>query len=92
MAPDQPRADELATVSHDAEHIIDLFRRVGRALRASDFDAPGEWAASLTMPQLRVLYLLGRQGSLPVGSVAEAMRISQPRCPHRTHGCRTHPD
>jgi len=78
MTPDQPRADELATVSHDAEHIIDLFRRVGRALRASDFDAPGEWAASLTMPQLRVLYLLGRQGSLPVGSVAEAMRISQP--------------
>ena len=48
MAPDQPRADELATVSHDAERIIDLFRRVGRALRASDFDSPGEWAASLT--------------------------------------------
>jgi DNA-binding MarR family transcriptional regulator len=30
------------------------------------------------MPQLRVLYLLGRHPSLPVGSVAEAMRISQP--------------
>lgn len=61
-----------------AEVIVGLFRRAGRALRASDFDAPGEWAAALTMPQLRVLYLLGRHPSLPVGSVAEAMRISQP--------------
>ena len=61
-----------------AEAIVGLFRRAGRALRASDFDAPGEWAAALTMPQLRVLYLLGRHKSLPVGSVAEAMRISQP--------------
>ena len=61
-----------------ADLIVGLFRRAGRALRASDFDAPGEWAAALTMPQLRVLYLLGRHPSLPVGSVAEAMRISQP--------------
>jgi DNA-binding MarR family transcriptional regulator len=61
-----------------ADAIIGQFRRAGRALRASDFDAPGEWAGALTMPQLRVLYLLGRHPSLPVGSVAEAMRISQP--------------
>ena len=61
-----------------ADVIVGLFRHAGRALRASDFDAPGEWAAALTMPQLRVLYLLGRHPSLPVGSVAEAMRISQP--------------
>lgn len=62
----------------DAGAVVDLFRRVGRALRAADFDAPGQWASSLTMPQLRVLHLLGRNPSLPVGSVAEAMRTSQP--------------
>lgn len=67
-----------AELADAAESIASLFRRAGRALRASDFDAPGEWAAALTMPQLRVLYLLGRHPSLPVGSVAEAMRISQP--------------
>lgn len=81
MPTDPQHADAARTPPTPAlaaEIVIDLFRRAGRALRASDFDAPGEWAAALTMPQLRVLYLLGRQGSLPVGSVAEAMRISQP--------------
>jgi DNA-binding MarR family transcriptional regulator len=81
MATDQHQADSVRTAPAadlTAEVVIDLFRRAGRALRASDLDAPGEWAASLTMPQIRILYLLGRQGPLPVGSVAEAMRVSQP--------------
>lgn len=57
------------------DEIVVHYRRVGRALRAAD---PADWASGLTMPQLRVLFLLGRSEPMPVGSVAEAMRISQP--------------
>ncbi len=57
------------------DEIVVHYRRVGRALRAGD---PADWAAGLTMPQLRVLFLLGRSEPMPVGSVAEAMQISQP--------------
>lgn len=57
------------------DEIVGHYRRVGRALRAAD---PADWAAGLTMPQLRVLFLLGRSEPMPVGSVAEAMQISQP--------------
>lgn len=57
------------------DEIVVHYRRVGRALRAAD---PADWAAGLTMPQLRVLFLLGRSEPMPVGGVAEAMQISQP--------------
>lgn len=57
------------------DEIVVHYRRVGRALRAAD---PADWASGLTMPQLRVLFLLSRSEPMPVGNVAQAMQISQP--------------
>ena len=51
------------------------FREAGRALRASD---PANWAAGLTMPQLRVMFFLGRAGPASVGEVAAGVGVSQP--------------
>jgi DNA-binding MarR family transcriptional regulator len=55
--------------------IVALYRRAGRRLRAAD---PRDWAAGLTMPQLRVLFFLGRAGPSSVGEVAAGVGVSQP--------------
>jgi len=59
----------------DVDRIVTLYREAGRALRAGD---PSGWAAHLTMPQIRVLYFLGRQGQASVGEVAAEMGVTQP--------------
>jgi DNA-binding MarR family transcriptional regulator len=69
-APRQER--ELAV---DVDKIVTLYREAGRALRSGD---PSGWAAHLTMPQVRVLYFLGRQGQASVGEVAAEMGVTQP--------------
>ena len=77
-APAQPRpAPALQGAALDAEidRIAESYRQIGRALRAGD---PADWAAGLTMPQLRVLYFLGRAGPASVGDVAAGVGVSQP--------------
>ncbi|CAA9235919.1 MAG: hypothetical protein AVDCRST_MAG77-1262 [uncultured Chloroflexi bacterium] len=59
----------------EVDRIVALYRSVGRALRAND---PANWAAGLTMPQLRVLFYVGRYGPVSVGQVAAGVGISQP--------------
>src|SRR5438876_6937039 len=67
-----PEARELEA---DVDRIVTLYREAGRALRAGD---PSGWASHLTMPQVRVLYFLGRQGQASVGEVAAEMGVAQP--------------
>jgi DNA-binding MarR family transcriptional regulator len=64
-------------VGPDAEvdRIVALYRTAGRALRAND---PANWASGLTMPQLRVLFYVGRYGPVSVGQVAAGLGIAQP--------------
>ncbi|MBI3971781.1 MAG: winged helix-turn-helix transcriptional regulator [Chloroflexi bacterium] len=57
------------------DRIVALYRSAGRALRAAD---PVDWAAGLTMPQLRVLFFLGRAGPASVGEVAAGVSVAQP--------------
>jgi DNA-binding MarR family transcriptional regulator len=57
------------------DRIVAWYRQAGRALRAGD---PADWAAGLTMPQLRVLYFLGRAGPASVREVAAGVGVSQP--------------
>jgi len=59
----------------EVDRIIALYRRTGRSLRAND---PANWAEGLTMPQLRILFLLGRSDAVSVGHVAAGLGISQP--------------
>ena len=66
---------EVRELDADVDAIVSLYREVGRALRAGD---PAGWAAHLTMPQVRVLYFLGRQGQASVGEVAAEMGVTQP--------------
>src|SRR5438105_9725933 len=59
----------------DVDRIVTLYREAGRALRAGD---PSGWASHLTLPQVRVLYFLGRQKQASVGEVAAEMGVTQP--------------
>ena len=77
-APEHPvEVDAEVNAELDAEvaRVVALFRQAGGALRAAD---PANWAAGLTMPQLRVLFFLGRSGPSAVGEVAAGMGVSQP--------------
>jgi DNA-binding MarR family transcriptional regulator len=62
-------------LAEEVDRIIALYRRTGRSLRAND---PANWAAGVTMPQLRILFLLGRSELVSVGHVATGLGISQP--------------
>lgn len=68
-------AEREAAPAEDIDRLVALYRRAGRSLRAQD---PANWAAGLTMPQLRALFYLGRSGPVPVGQVASGLGISQP--------------
>lgn len=59
----------------EVDRIVGLYRHAGRKLRAAD---PQDWAAGLSMPQLRVLFFLGRSGPMSVGEVASGVKVSQP--------------
>jgi DNA-binding MarR family transcriptional regulator len=59
----------------DIERIMALYRQAGRSLRAAD---PANWAAGLTMPQVRALFWLGRHGQMSVGQLAAGLGVSQP--------------
>jgi DNA-binding MarR family transcriptional regulator len=65
----------IAGIDEDVVVIAELYRQAGRALRSAD---PANWAAGLTMPQLRVLFFLGRSGPASVGEVAAGLGIAQP--------------
>ena len=63
-------------LAEEVDRIIALYRRTGRSLRAND---PANWAEGMTMPQLRILFFLGRSGpDSSVGQVATGLGISQP--------------
>ncbi|MGH2352675.1 MAG: MarR family winged helix-turn-helix transcriptional regulator [Chloroflexota bacterium] len=64
-----------ASLGDEVEQVVALYRRAGRALRTAD---PTDWAAGLTMPQLRVLFFLGRAGPASVGEVAAGVGVAQP--------------
>src|SRR5919202_510432 len=66
---------EGSTIEDEVAHIVDLYREAGRKMRAGD---PADWAAHLSMPQLRVLFFLGRYGPLSVGEVAAGVGVAQP--------------
>jgi DNA-binding MarR family transcriptional regulator len=76
-APAEEPAQRSAegSLAADVERIVALYRRASRALRAAD---PADWAAGLTMPQLRVLFFLGRAGPASVSEVAAGVGVSQP--------------
>jgi DNA-binding MarR family transcriptional regulator len=59
----------------DVDQIVALYRETGREMRTGD---PSGWAAHLTMPQVRVLFFLGRQGPSSVRDVAAGMGVTQP--------------
>lgn len=59
----------------DVDVIIAHYRQAGRELRSGD---PADWGACITMPQLRVLYFLRRNGPSSVGDVANGVSVSQP--------------
>ena len=73
-APEYDAAADPALAA-EVERIVGWFREAGRALRAAD---PANWAAGLKMPQLRVLFFLGRAGPASVGEVAAGLGVSQP--------------
>ena len=64
-----------AAPAEEVDRLVALYRRAGRSLRAQD---PGNWAAGVTMPQLRVLFYIGRTGPVPVGQIAAGLGIAQP--------------
>ena len=72
--PDAAPADERE-LEADVNRIVALYRAAGREMRAGD---PSGWAAHLTMPQVRVLFFLGRQGPSSVREVAAGMGVTQP--------------
>jgi DNA-binding MarR family transcriptional regulator len=59
----------------DVARIVACYRQAGRRLRAAD---PRDWAAGLSMPQIRVLFFLGKSGPSSVGEVAAGVEVSQP--------------
>ena len=64
-----------AAPAEEVDRLVALYRRAGRSLRAQD---PANWAAGVTMPQLRVLFYIGRTGPVPVGQIAAGLGIAQP--------------
>ncbi|MDQ3699403.1 MAG: MarR family transcriptional regulator [Chloroflexota bacterium] len=68
-------AEPEALPEDEVDQIVRSYRHAGRKLRAAD---PRDWAAGLSMPQLRVLFFLGRLGPSSVGEVAAGMAVSQP--------------
>src|SRR4051812_8124372 len=72
--PAAPPEDGSA-LEGDVDHIVGLYREAGRKMRAGD---PADWASQLRMPQLRVLFYLGRYGPLSVGEVAAGVGVAQP--------------
>jgi DNA-binding MarR family transcriptional regulator len=74
---DDPDAapSETRELESDVDRIVAYYREAGRALRSGD---PAGWGSHLTMPQIRVLYFLGRQGHASVGEVAAEMGVTQP--------------
>lgn len=62
-------------VAQSVDQLAALCRRLGRALRAGD---PADWAAGLTVHQLRVLGFLSRVGAASVGEVAGGLHVAQP--------------
>ncbi|HEX2034143.1 MAG TPA: MarR family transcriptional regulator [Chloroflexota bacterium] len=63
------------SLTDDVQRIVDLYRQAGRSLRTAD---PRDWAAGLTMSQLRMLFFLGRAGPASVGEVAAGVGVAQP--------------
>jgi len=70
-----PAETREARLEIDVDQMVALYRQAGRALRAND---PGNWAEGLTMPQLRLLFFLGRNGPASVGQVAHGLGVAQP--------------
>ena len=68
----EPRGEAL---DDEIGRLVALYRRAGRSLRAQD---PANWAAGLTMPQLRALFHLARSGPVSVGQLAPGLGVSQP--------------
>ena len=64
-----------ASLVGEVDRLVALYRRAGRSLRAQD---PANWAEGMTMPQLRVLFFVGRSGPVSVGQIASGLGISQP--------------
>ena len=64
-----------AAFEADVTRVLELYREAGRAMRAGE---PADVAGNVTMPQLRVLYFLGRHGASSVGEVAAGVGVAQP--------------
>jgi DNA-binding MarR family transcriptional regulator len=67
--------EHAAATGEEVDRLVALYRRAGRSLRAQD---PANWAAGLTMPQVRVLFYIGRTGPVPVGQIAAGLGVAQP--------------
>ena len=79
MQPPVP-AVEAPSLERDVDRIVALYRQAGRRLRAAD---PQDWAGGLSMPQIRVLFFLGKTGPSSVGEVAAGVGVSQPSATER---------
>ena len=63
----------------DAEQIDELVKLISRSLFTAFLRGAESWARlDVTMPQMKVLMLLGLHGSLPVSSLAAQMSVSPP--------------
>jgi DNA-binding MarR family transcriptional regulator len=70
-----PHVSAPSVPDEEVDRLVALYRRAGRSLRAND---PANWADRLTMPQIRILFFIGRSGVVSVGQVAAGLGISQP--------------
>jgi DNA-binding MarR family transcriptional regulator len=63
----------------DAEQVDELVALISRALFSAFLRGAEQWAKlDVTMPQMKVLMLLGLHGSAPVSSLAQQMNVSPP--------------
>jgi DNA-binding MarR family transcriptional regulator len=63
----------------DEEQIDEVVTLISSALFAAFLRGAEEWAKlDVTMPQMKVLMLLGLHGSAPVSSLAQQMNVSPP--------------
>lgn len=63
----------------DEDQVDELVALISRALFAAFLRGAEQWAKlDVTMPQMKVLMLLGLHGSAPVSSLAQQMNVSPP--------------
>jgi DNA-binding MarR family transcriptional regulator len=63
----------------EGEHVDELVGLISRSLFAAFLRGAEQWARlDVTMPQLKVLMLLGLHGSAPVSQLAQQMSVSPP--------------